>query len=234
MNKNVIGEKQHIDLSIDFFDEKNASINILDQTEKQSKHFGELLLFISFALRQMHNLGLSNPVSQSMAEVLAFCGNPTHPLTILVGPHKFSLDEVIKELKKGSFKLPKRFLSTDHVAIVSSPRAKAKKRFLCKLEMGNKQLKFRVKAKGLPLLSPGVLYYVPLSVGILLKHLADNNKSDKSVLEALQNAAKLTGELMRSGKVTVLNQTTLAFLTATRAFTSSFEFGSDSLMDLAN
>jgi len=223
----VMGDQFNLDLRIEFFDEKNASIEIVDHSEKKNSHFGELLLFVCFALRQMHNLGFSNPVSQSMAEVLAFCGNPTRPLTILVGPHELSLDEVIRELKKGSFKPTKRFLSTDHVAIVSSPRAKAKKSFLCKMEMENKQLKFQVKTKGIPLLGPGVLYYVPLSVGILLKHLAESNSSDKDVLKALQNAAKFTGEILQSGKITALNQATLAFLTATRAFASSFEDVSD-------
>jgi hypothetical protein len=227
MDKNIIGQKYHIDLSIDFFDEKNASIEIKNQSEKQCRHFGELLLFVCFALRQMHNLGLSNPVSQSMAEVLAFCGNPTRPLTLMVGPHELSLGEVIKELKKGSIKPPKRFISVNTIHIVTSPREKGKKRFMCKLEMENQQLRFRVRPTGLPLLGSGVIYYAPISIGILLKHLAEINSSNKDMLKALQNAAKFTGEIMRSGTVTALNQPALAFLTAARAFSSSLEEISD-------
>ncbi|MEJ2606622.1 MAG: hypothetical protein P8Z41_08105 [Anaerolineales bacterium] len=223
--KDVIGQRYHIDLFIDFFDEKNASIDIKHRSEERGKHFGELLLFTSFTLRQVHNLGLANPVSVSLAEVLAFCGNPTRPLTLLVGPHELSLGEVITELKKGSIKPPTRFISMENISTVNSFGRKGKKRLLGELVMENQQLRFTIRTKGLPFMGPGALYYVPVTVGFLLQHIAEINSHCKKRVSALQHAAKYTGEILQSGKVTAMNQSTLAYLIASRAFSSSLEAG---------
>jgi hypothetical protein len=204
-----------VKLEINFYSEDKASISL--QTPMKQQRFGEIVLFCSFALRQMHNLGLNHPVTSSLAKALASNEDPRTPLTLLLGPPEFSLRTVGHSLKTDSDPM-KNFVSADTVKIVSSSWRRGQKSFIAKLEIKNERALLQLDVKGFGMLGGGVNYYAPLSVGILLKYLALSRAGETDYLKSLSRAANRCGAAAQKYEITPTSQLFLAYQIARNAF----------------
>ena len=205
----------HVKLEIDFYSEDKASISLKSQMKQQ--RFGEIVLFCSFTLRQMRNLGLNHPVTLSLAKALASNKDPCTPLTLLLGPPEYSVRDIGYSLRAGTDPM-KNFVSVDTVKIVSSSWRSGKKRFIATLEIKDERALLQLDVKGFGMLGQGVNYYAPLSVGLLLKHMALSRAGETDYLNSLSRAANLCGEAAQKYEITPTSQLSLAYQTAKDAF----------------
>jgi hypothetical protein len=204
-----------VKLEMNFYSKDKASISL--QTRMKQQRFGEIILFCSFALRQMHNLGLNHPVTKSLAKALASNEDPRTPLTLLLGPPEYSLRNIGHSLRTDIDPM-KNFVSADTVKIVRSSWRGGQKRFIATLEIKNERALLQLDVKGFGVLGGGVNYYAPLSVGILLKQLALSRSGETDYLKSLSRAANLCGKALGRVEITATSQLTLAYQVAKDTF----------------
>jgi hypothetical protein len=215
--KEDIGMRNRFELQVEFYSKDEAAINIQSRSPAAELALGEILLFCSFALRQMHNLGTNHPVSLSLARALASNQDPRTPLTLFVGPPDFSFRD-ISLLPKDEVSDPlKNYVSLDAIKLVPFEEQHGEKRFLATLDVKSEHALLRLHGKGFDLLGRGVNYYGPVSVGLLFRHLALLHFEDGNYLGPLSQAARLCGEALLMGKISVLSQPVLAFQIAADA-----------------
>jgi len=215
-----MGDRYKIESCIEFMDEKNAAVNIRSRAEEKEKHFGDLLLLASFAIRQMHNLGPDHPVTKSLAKELLYCENPCTPLKILLGPPDLSIGRFREAMQEGSANPMENYVSIDVVRLWEYKGQIGKKRFITTIDQKQRQLGIRIEAKGFGIMGSGVNYYAPLSVGMLLKYLADINVNNPKRLNSLKEVARLSGRLVRSGQIGIMNQPSAVYAIAEQALSS--------------
>jgi len=203
--------KDGIHLQVEFYSKDEAAIHIESRTSANELLFSEVLLFCSFALRQLHNLGRKHPVTHSLATVLASTQDARTPLTLFVGPPDFSFRHSIFSLKDEPPDPLKNHVSVDEIKLVPFKERLGEKRFVAALGFRSKRALLRVHPKGFGRLGRGLNYYAPLSVGLLLRHLAFLDSRGPDYVRALALAARLCGEGFLVGKVTVASQPVLAF-----------------------
>lgn len=203
--------RNRLDLQVEFYSKDEAAICIKSRTPPDELLFGEILLFCSFALRQMHNLGSKHPVTHSLATALASNQGARTPLTLFVGPPDFSFRDISFSLKDEVPDPLKNYVSLDDIKLVPFKEQPGEKRFLATLDFRSKRALLRLHPKGFGPLGRAVNYYAPVSVALLLRHLAFLQSRDPDYIRALSLAASLCGEAFLLGKATVVSQPVLAF-----------------------
>lgn len=133
------------------------------------------------------------------------------PLTLFVGPPDFSFRDISFSLKDEVPDPLKNYVSLDDIKLVPFKEQPGEKRFLATLDFRSKRALLRLHPKGFDPLGRGVNYYAPVSVGLLLRHLAFLQSRDPDYIRALSLAASLCGEAFLLGKVTLVSQPVLAF-----------------------
>lgn len=196
---------------IEFLSPETAALNIETSAPEDGRSFAELLLFTSLALRQLHNLGTTHPVTRSLAKALQACSDARIPLTTLLGPPDMSLKRLTTPLASGAPDPFSNYVSVDIVKIVQFSGQKGKKRFLATLNQRGDLAVLRLDTKGFGLLGAGVNYYAPLSVGILLHQLALSHREDAVYLRQLLAAARSCGTALLRDQISVISQPSLVY-----------------------
>jgi hypothetical protein len=203
--------RKRFELQVEFYSKDEAAINIQSRAAPDELGFGEILLFCSFALRQLDNLGANHPVSLSLATALATIQDARTPLTLFVGPPDLSSRDIGPSLEGEVPEPPKYRVRIDGIKLIPLKEQPGQKRFLATLDFKSKRALLLLHPKGFDRHGRGINYYAPVSVGLLLRHLACLHQEDTSCLRRLCLAARRCGEAFLLGRVTVLSQPALAF-----------------------
>lgn len=179
-----------MDLEIHFHQQEEASVYLESNVDGRIEMFGEILLFCTYALRNMANFGHDDPenIAFSIAHTLKNVSNKI---------------DIIENM--GGAKL---------VKYEGTP---GRKRFLASLRFRDNDFKFYNKTKGFGLFAKGMGYYSPNSIFILLKYLVSSRIQDKEYLNRLSMAMELCGNCVINKELTVMNQKSHAMNTALRA-----------------
>jgi hypothetical protein len=204
-----------VKLEINFYSKDKASISL--QSRMKQQQFGEIVLFCSFAFRQMRNIGLKHPMSLNLAEELLKNQDPSTPLILLLGPPKLTFMNIFSPLKRDIPDPLKNFISVDTVKLIPPTGRAGQKLFLATLDIDPGRALLHLDPKGFTLLGIGVNYYAPLSVGLLLRHLALSRPAEASFLKSLSRAANLCGKAVLEFEVTAVSQIFLAYQIAAKA-----------------
>ena len=207
--------RNRLNLQVEFIQKCKAAISVQAGDAGVEQPFGDIVMFSCFALRQMHNMGTSHVVSIALAEALASNREALTPITTLLGPPDISLGRW-RTLVQGRGPNPlENYVSVDAVELVPFTGQQGKKRFLARLHFEANRARLQLHIKGFNLLGYGINYYSPLSVGLLLKHLAVSHQTDASYLSQLSSAARLCGQSFLRGEVTSISQLNIGFGIAT-------------------
>jgi len=166
-------------LEINFHKQDEASIFLENSTSYKEEKFGEILLFCSFVIRTLVNLG-NNSTSSALAKLLTAVKINT------------------KELMNHQ--------SPDEAKLIDYPGFQGRKRFVANLKYSNDNFNFQYAAKGFGFFASGMGYYAPNSVILLMKYLYNKRKNDKEYIEALKSIATQCGIIFSSGKLEISNQ----------------------------
>jgi hypothetical protein len=207
----------NLEFRIEFLDQSQAAIEIKMRASEARHQYGEVLLFACLALRQTNNMGIHHPVSRSLGGALAWLQDPASPFKVLLGPPEFSRQWINAAMKEGAPDVMANIVSTDIVTLVPFRRQRGKKRFLGTLEFDSGRPSFLLHPKGFDANGGGVNYYAPLSVAVLLRHLACVRKEDTTYQGQLSLVANACGKAIFSGQVTILSQLALAVAIASEA-----------------
>ena len=207
----------HLEFRIEFPDQSQAAIELTIRASEPRHQYGEALLFACLAIRQMHNMGTHHPVSTSLAEALASIQDPTSPMKVLLGAPELSMQRIKAAMKEGAPDPMDNIVSTEVVTLVPFKGQRGKKRFLGTLEFDSGRALFLLHPKGFNAMGEGVNYYAPLSVAVLLRHLARGRMEDTTYQRRLSLIANACGNAISSGQVTTLSQPTLVVAIASEA-----------------
>jgi hypothetical protein len=209
---------------VEFLTKDEVAIGISLDSPVPNPDFAMLVLFSSFALRQMHNLGTSHPVTQSLASALAAINKPDAQLVILLGPPDLSLNQLQQASRDGASDPMQNFVSVDSFKLAPYRNQKGKKRFLSSLTYDEHQARLLMDLKGFDFMGRGVNYYAPLSVGLLFRRLVSLQGQHSEYLPSLVYTANLSGKALLSGTITSTSQPFLALQVAQEAaqYTKSF------------
>lgn len=142
---------------------------------------------------------------EKFGEVLLFCLFAMRQMANL-GQQGRSLAELLTIMPEGISDLGRETIGG--VRLVKYHRyPPGQKRFEAKLD----ENRFTLNAIGFGLLARGVGYYAPVSVLALMSYLVKRRMGDDDYLARLARAAAACGSFMLAGKLTILNQTQLAF-----------------------
>jgi hypothetical protein len=201
--------KNHIEMKFEFLKSDVATIDIRVGKSVINRNYALLVLFATFALRQMRNMGgKSHPISESLAIALSTCQDPSVPLVTVLGPSKFqwNLLKVYKKYRDGAPDPMKNFRSVDIVKLVPYKDQVGKKRFIASISYDDYRALLQLYVQGFNILGFGVNYYAPLSVGLLLKQLASFQPEDSQFIANLTATARLCGAAIAANFVTRTNQ----------------------------
>jgi hypothetical protein len=210
-----VGDK--LEFRIEFLDETRAAIELTIRAPEARHAYGEVLLFSSIALRQMHNMGTNHPVSRSLAQALASLADPALPMRVLLGAPQLSMQRFREAMREGAPDPMDNIVSTDVITLVPFTRQKGKKRFLGTLDFDPGRARFLLHPKGFNAMGEGVNYYAPLSVAVLLRFLSRSGAEDPTYQSQLRRVANACGDALLSGQVTTLSQPALALAITERA-----------------
>ncbi|RME55889.1 hypothetical protein D6779_11665 [Candidatus Parcubacteria bacterium] len=196
-------------VEIDFYGATQASIRVQIASPVSLSRFGETLLFSSYALRQMHNLGIGHIVTTSLARSLVGITDCRAPIKLMLGPPSLSKRDIRRALSSSNPLAAARHVWSDEIQIVKRGFFRGKKRFDGILKFTESESGFLLDVKGFGMMGEGVNYYAPLSVAILLNYLANTRKSDDEYLSALATVASKCGEAVLSHQVSITSQLTL-------------------------
>lgn len=196
-------------VEIDFYTTSRASIRVRIISPAPLSRFGETLLFSSYALRQMHNLGIGHIVTTSLARSLVDITDCRVPIKLMLGPPALSKQDIQRALSSSNPWAVARYVMSDEIQIVEKGFSRGKKRFDGTLKFTEHTSSFTLKVKGFGMMGEGVNYYVPLLIAILLNYLANRRRSDEEYLSALATVASKCGEAILSRQVSLRSQLTL-------------------------
>lgn len=196
-------------LRVDFYSAIQASIQIRITSPPTLSRFGETLLFSSFALRQMNNIGVGHIVTRSLARSLVNITDCRSPIRLMLGPPSISKNDIQKAMRSSNPMAAARDIMSNEIQIVSKKILRGKKRFDSNLKFTKHKSSFRLKVKGFGRMGIGVNYYAPLSVAILLNYLAKRRKTDDEYLSALVLVASKCGNAVLNNQVSHITQLTL-------------------------
>jgi hypothetical protein len=102
------------------------------------------------------------------------------------------------------------------VRIVPYPGHKGRKLLLASLTLRTDSHSFNSKHKGFGFLSRSIAYYSPTAVFVLFRYLAMRHSGEAAYLSRLTQAAKLCGSLYLKGRISIRNQSDIAFMIGRR------------------
>ena len=199
-----------VKLNIEFISIKEAAIGITLANPHNNPDFAMIVLFASFSLRQMRNLGATHPCSRSLAHALATVKDPQLPIRTLLGPPDLSLNTMRQSLREDGPDPMQNIVSIDTVELVRYNGQKGKKRFLAEVKIDERRALLQLDLPGFDMSGIGVNYYAPLSVGLPLKRLAFLQGEHAEYLHRLAKVANLCGQAILSDAVTSIDQIFLA------------------------
>jgi hypothetical protein len=197
-------------LNIEFVSEYEAAIGIPLDKPYNDPGFAMIVLFASFSLQQMHNMGMTHPVTQSLAQALSSLTDPQLPLRTLLGTPDLSINRMRQFLHEGAPEPIQNYISIDTVRLVRFNGQKGMKRFLASLKIDEQRAILQLDPKGFDVRGIGTHYYAPLSVGLLLKHLALLKGEHPEYLIRLAKVANMCGRAILRSLITPMNQIFLA------------------------
>jgi hypothetical protein len=177
-------------LGIHFYTENDVAITLDATSDAVDERTFEVLLFALYALRQLVNLGPSWP-DGSLADFLMELPG------CLVGIASDTSDDIPQLVEYKGSPAPRRFMS--------------------RLQYDDTICRFNMNPRGFGFLARGVGYYAPTSVAQLLIYLALRRGCDPRYVAALETAARLSGEALRTRQVNMRNQVPTALSIASRA-----------------
>jgi hypothetical protein len=191
--------KSLIDYCIQFYSEREASISVTPQPSDFPVEFNEMFLFCTYVFRQSFNIDQKHPICISLGKSLSTVIDSRDPLLLtLVDPKlKLNSDNPLIEL------------STTEVYILNSSQKKVDKELSGQVQLERGLVRFIMNKKGFNFLGLGLNYYVPLSVGLLLNHLA-RTSTNEIFIKSLGVAARQCGEIVLNQEITAPNQMVLA------------------------
>jgi len=167
--------RSRITLEINFYRKNEASVSMKSTASGGMYNYGKILLFSSYCLRQMHNLGRIKETSELASQL------------IQIGQNKaFLANEIL----------------FDHVTKIPYKGYDGKKRFIAELEFDSNRSKFLLHPKGFGLLGEGVNYYAPLSILLLLKHLSESLIDSTNYLDALALTSEKCAQAFIENRIT--------------------------------
>jgi hypothetical protein len=176
-------------LEIHFHDQDRASI-FLEDTGGPNKLFVEILLFASYAIRQVANLG-NGAESRVLGQALVGAGTN---LETLIG-----------------------YRSSTGPSLVPYQGAPGRKRFTARLDVSDDKFNFVMSPHGFGLLGRGLGFYSPMSVLLLLQYLVERNLLDEEYLSSLGMVTAMTGQAVMDDRIRLANQNDLALRAAMTA-----------------
>jgi hypothetical protein len=234
--------ENNISVDIKFYDQNNASVSIRSKDKIQTKEKLALLLFSSFALRQMHNLqNIGFPLAQVLKVIKSPIDSYFYYSNLLIGkslrelvvyvplisslgvdvkkliPHMMALR--IYKIKSGfnDEKTAKEFWS-EVPKIIPEKEVKSKKRFIGNLHIINNKVFFNLDSKGFGLLGRGVNYFSPISVVLFIRHLENIYSSDYKFGDRLAKVVNLCGLAHLNNRITIKSQIDLPFRIVDQAY----------------
>ena len=172
---------------INFYSADEVSVLFRTDAPRDQEASTELILFASFTLRQLHNLG-RNQASSSLGSLLS--------------TKMAALDSASA-------------VSAYCNAAINPDRSDAgEKQFAGNLESGDGRALFQMHTKGFGFLGRGVNYYARESVLALLNFLSNRRSNDRDYLHQLFFVASKCGKLHLAEKISSLNQSQLALALA--------------------
>lgn len=201
--------QSQLNLQVEFLSKIKAAISIGFSTPNTDPDFALLVLFSSFALRQMHNIGIGHPVCQSLAKALFSINHPNDPINILLGPPNNSLNDLKQAMGDKNSDPMQNFVSLDSIELVPYNNQVGTKRFLATLTYDDQQSLLKLSPKGFSFMGDGINYFAPSSVGLLFRRLASLNSQNSDYLPSLVNTAKFSGKAILSGAVNAQSLITL-------------------------
>lgn len=186
-----------IEFHIDFYDETTASIAVNPKSGGFPEGFLELFVFSTYVLRQAHNIGQKHLISVALGNTLSRVEKSRDALVLMVANPKLDIEHPAIEL------------STSVIRLVSRSRRKALKGFGGEVRRGGGAIQFILNLQGFNVLGLGINYYVPVSVGLLLNHLAMQPIANWFEV-ALSKAANQCGDIILHQEITMQNQMPLA------------------------
>ena len=169
-------------LEINFHQVDEVSILLQNTASGKEEKFGEVLLFCSFILRTLVNLG-NHPAASAIAVSLS--------------------NKPIESMSLSPYGEPK---------IIDYSGAQSKKKFIANLKYTKDKFNFQFKAKGFGILARRIAYYAPSSIEVLAKYLKRRRQDDKEYIEILNKIAKQCGVIHRSGELKITNQSDIALM----------------------
>src|SRR5262249_45723584 len=175
-----------VKLEIHFHEQEVASVFLENNGISAAANFGEVYIFILYAIRQLATLG--EPEAGMLAPLLFNC---TDIIPDLAGRHELG-----------------------GVKIIQYPGKQGRKVLHAKFSLRQNSQSFHFNTKGFGLFSSGIGYYSPTSVFVLLRYLAMKHAADEEYLTKLAESAKLCGASHLNRHLSMTNQTQIAFTIA--------------------
>lgn len=169
---------------VHFHDQDHASVELTINGVEDERNT-EVLLFCLFALRQLVNLGRSEPALR-LAGFLSDAGA--------------NINEFIQHQ------------SSDAPRLVEWKGVQGEKRFVATLTRTDDHFNFQMNQKGFGFFNRGIGYYAPHSVLLLLKHLGKRRSEDQRYVRLLGNAAVGCATAFRDGQCTITTQYHIALI----------------------
>lgn len=175
-----------LQLNIDYYDEKNASVTISNPNPDDS--FGDLLMFCTFVTRMMVNFGKSN----SALAISSVFSNIKSPNDLLI----FS-----------------KHSHPDEPNLIPTKSSSGNKKFIANLDYSN-NINFQLDTKGFGFFAKGIDYYGVHACFLLLKHLIRKYEDNIAFLTTIAFATKECGRTYTYGDINIRNQSSKAYLIA--------------------
>ena len=207
-------------LTIDFYDEANASVSVswspgTEQFENyEARLFANLLLFACFTLRQLRYLGRHPSVKAISERLLEWVPSKTFP-TIETDPIRVLLSHVLLDAAVDLGMDWDRALDKYGSPIYLVPfNGNGTKRFLGWLGIAQERPVFIMSSRGFGLgglIGWNIPQFAADSVFILLEKFNLMYKSDQAVLDSLAQVAHDCGKVALGKDIAMLHQELLAF-----------------------
>lgn len=196
-------------VEINFYQEDEVAL-FLETNVSEDEKFAELLLFCSFTLRTLSNLGDSET---------------TGTLALFLSSHvRGNLDALIDQ--KGEIEIPSHILYSlksfgiklDDLKIVEYSGIPGAKRFIASLGFTDSHLSLQYSAKGFGFFARGVDRYAPNAVIALMKYLAKRRLGDEAFIQSLEDVASGCGDVVLGKQLRMTNQNKLAVTIASAGY----------------
>lgn len=180
-------------LEINFHEQDKASV-FFETDAIEDERFAELLMFCCYTVRHLYNLS---------------CGGDP-------GDCAKTLAKFLTQMSEAHVPLMRSELP-DTPSLVEYPGHPGDKRFIGRLKITDKNLRFHMDLEGFDMLGTGLGYYSPNSVLLLFQYLANGHFKDKD-LDALICAAVGCGMAFQNNEISLTSQNQVALSVAATAF----------------